>query len=133
MTVIDRVRRATTVTVAVLAISAALLATGCVPEDQRTGSIDEETWAAVEAAYTPAVKAQIDSANVAYKAADYPVALIHYERALAMEDDVPAAWFGVYMAQHAMGNMEEANQALERARALLPGASLLREDPDSAP
>jgi len=109
---------------------AGLLLAACLPEDQRTGSIDEDTWADVQAAYTPEVKAQIDSANVAYKAADYTGALAHYEKALEMDDEVAAAWFGVYMAEHAMGNLEEAEVALERARELLPGASLLEENPD---
>jgi tetratricopeptide (TPR) repeat protein len=127
MTPVDRLRR-----FAAMAVPFVILGSGCVPEDQRTGSIDESTWAEVQAAYSPAVKAQIDSANVAYKAADYPAALAHYERALEMEDDVAAAWFGLYMAHHAMGNLDEADAALERSRELLPGASLLRENPDSA-
>ena len=83
---------------------AGLLLAACLPEDQRTGSIDEDTWAEVQAAYSPEVKAQIDSANVAYKAADYPLALAHYQKALEADDEVAAAWFGVYMAEHAMGN-----------------------------
>ena len=124
---IDRLPRLVAVAAPLMIIGSA-----CVPEDQRTGSIDETTWAEVQAAYSPAVKAQIDSANVAYKAVDYPAALAHYERALELEDDVAAAWFGLYMAHHAMGNLDEADAALERARELLPGASLLRENPDSA-
>ncbi len=111
-------------------VLAMLLLAGCLPEDQRTGSIDADTWAEVQAAYTPEVKAQIDSANVAYKAAEYPVALAHYQKALELDAEVAAAWFGVYMAEHAMGNLEAADAALERARELLPGASLLEENPE---
>lgn len=102
---------------------------GCVPEDQRTGTVTEETWTEVRQAYDPAVQAQIDSANAAYSAGDYPTALLHYNRALEVDDGVAAAWFGVYMAHQAMGNMAEAEAALERAQDLRPGASLIREDP----
>ena len=107
----------------------------CVPEDQRTETIDQETWAEVATAHTPEVRAQIDSANTAYKAGDYPGSLGHYQAAIELDDEVAAAWFGVYMAHHAMGDLEEANRALERARNLLPGASLLRENeaPPSPP
>jgi tetratricopeptide (TPR) repeat protein len=100
----------------------------CVPEDQRTDTIDAETWEEARTQYTPELRAQLDSGNVAYRSANYETALVHYERALEMEEDVAAAWFGVYMANHALGNLEVADSALERARALLPGASLLREN-----
>lgn len=100
----------------------------CVPEDQRTDTIDAETWEEARTQYTPELRAQLDSGNASYRSADYETALVHYERALEMEDDVAAAWFGVYMAHHALGNLEVADSALERARALLPGASLLREN-----
>ena len=109
--------RARTLCMAMTALVSSTLPLACFPEDQRTGSIDQETWAEVSEAYSPEVRDRIDSGNGAYKAGDYSGALEHYQAAIGIDDEVAAAWFGIYMAQHARGNVEEAEQALEDAKA----------------
>ena len=45
--------------------------------------------------------------------------------AVELNPDAAAAWFGVYMAEKALGNEEAAAEALERAQDVQPGATLL--------
>ncbi len=47
-----------------------------------------------------------------------------------MDSSVTAAWFGAYMAERALGNEAAANEALERAQQLAPGASLIHGQED---
>jgi Flp pilus assembly protein TadD len=74
----------------------------------------------------PAV-AQLDSGNAAYRRAAYEPALRHYVRVTELAPDQAVGWFGLYMAHHALGNLEAADSALARAREVAPGASLLRD------
>jgi hypothetical protein len=60
---------------------------------------------------SPAVTAQLDSGNVAYRAKDYPTASHHYRAATGMAPEFTAAWFGVYMAETAMGHQAAADSA----------------------
>ena len=71
--------------------------------------------------------AALDSGGSAFRARDYPAALVRYQRAAELEPNAPAAWFGIYMAQSALGNQPAAHSALTRARALAPGATLLSD------
>lgn len=66
----------------------------------------------------PEVILHLDSGNAAYRAGDYESARRHY-RAVVREDSTAAAgWFGVYMAERALGNEPAADSALERAGSL---------------
>lgn len=69
--------------------------------------------------------AVLDSGSEAFRADDYQASLAHYTRATEMDPNVAAGWFGVFMAQQALGNQDAANAALEKARALDSGASLV--------
>lgn len=64
------------------------------------------------------VAARIDSANAAYRAGDYAEARRLFRDATEQSDRVPTAWFGVYMAEHALGNVAAADSALKRAQSL---------------
>jgi tetratricopeptide (TPR) repeat protein len=101
----------------------------CRPDDRRTDSFDPEEAMQHREAVPPDVLSQLDSGNVAYKEGDREAALAHYTRAAELGPDVAPAWFGVYMAQNALGNKEGAQAALEKAQSLDPAASLIRSSP----
>lgn len=118
-----------------LAIAAAtLLTAGCQQggDDQRTDTISREDVRGAQESLDPAVAAALDSGNTAYRDGDYELALQHYQEAVDAGEDVAAAWFGLYMAQLALGNLEAADRAMARAQALEPGASLIHPERDDA-
>ena len=104
-----------------------LALTGCLPDDQRTDSVDPST----AGRELPAeAMAQLDSGNVAYRAGDFQGALAHYLRVTEMAPDDATGWFGIYMAQEALGNTAAADSAIAEARKRNPGASLIRDTLD---
>lgn len=62
--------------------------------------------------------------NTAYRAGAYAEARDLYRRAAEEMDDPSPAWFGVYMAERALGNEAAAQQALERAGGLSGAAPM---------
>lgn len=121
--------------VACVTAIAALALAGCErPDDQETGSLSREDVVEARQDLDPAFIAALDSGNTAYRAREYEEALRYFERATEADAEVAAGWFGVYMAQLALGNMEAADAAMERAQELAPGASLIHpEQPEEAP
>lgn len=119
---------------AVTVLAAAALLAGCQPpEDQETGSIDREDVIQTREGLDPELVAALDSGNVAYRAGSYETALRWYQQAVDVDDDVAAGWFGVYMAQLALGNTAAADSAMARAQDLQPGASLIHPEADTTP
>jgi tetratricopeptide (TPR) repeat protein len=114
-------------------VVAATAFAACRPTDQTTDTIDVQAGARARETFPPEVVAQIDSGNAAFKAHDFEEALRHYQAAAEAGPDIPSTWFGVYMAQHALGNIPAADSALARSRNEAPGATLLRPGgtPDS--
>jgi len=110
--------------IGVLLAAAALAA--CRPADQTTETVDVQAGVRARESWPPEVVAQLDSGNVAYTAGNLQEALRHYQAAAEAGPDIPSTWFGVYMAQHALGNIPAADSALARARNEVPGATLLR-------
>jgi Flp pilus assembly protein TadD len=110
--------------IAVLALAAAV---SCRPDDQRTDTLNPHEGMQERESMAPDVLAQLDSGTAAYRADDFESALRHYRLVTELDDEVGAGWFGVYMAEHALGNTEEAQVALERARGIAPGATMLHE------
>jgi len=53
--------------------------------------------------------------------------LRQYTLVTEIAPDIGAGWFGVYMAADALGDSERAEAALDRARSLIPGATLLHD------
>jgi tetratricopeptide (TPR) repeat protein len=107
----------------------AVVAPACRPEDQETGSLTADEVQEARAGLDPALVAALDSGNAAYRAWNYTAALERYRAALELDDEVAAAWFGVSMAQLALGNGAAADSAMARARALAPGATLIHPQP----
>jgi hypothetical protein len=79
----------------------------------------------------PAVRAQLDSGNAAYRThRRYDVALRHYRAAAEMAPNHPAPFYGIWMAARALGRSAVADSAMSRIRTLSPrGAAVI----DSAP
>lgn len=111
--------------IGVLVMAAAV---SCRPDDQRTDSLDPGQAMQAREDMPAEVVAQLDSGSTAFRHDDYEAALVHYTRATEMAPEVGAGWFGVYMAEDALGNAEAAHEALERAQALVPGATLIHDD-----
>ncbi len=112
----------------ILGLAALAAAVSCAPEDQRTETLDARAAMQERANWPPAVVAQLDSGSAAFRARDLERALEHYTRVTEMEPEIGAGWFGVYMAQEALGAEAEAAAALERAQELVPSASMIHED-----
>jgi tetratricopeptide (TPR) repeat protein len=114
------------------AVAAALLALMACdrPDDQRTETISDRDVLQARQQLDPAVTAALDAGNAAYRAREYQRALDHYHEAVSRDRDLAAGWFGIYMAQLALGNADAAEAAMEQARTLAPGATLMQPDPD---
>lgn len=110
---------------AVPALLAAALAAACRPDDQTTRSVDPDAAQRTRAEMPEELVAHLDSGNAAYRAHDFERARDEYRAALEVDSTATAAWFGVFMAERALGNDEAANEALDRAQDLAPGASLI--------
>lgn len=67
------------------------------------------------------VPAQLDSGNAAYRAHDYAEAAKHFHKATQLGPQQAAAWYGVYMAEHALGHTAAADSAAQIANKLAPG------------
>lgn len=93
---------------------------------------DEGAQADRRADWAPEVTAGIDSGNAAYRAGDYPEARRHFRAAAAADPAAATAWFGVYMAEEAMGNTAAADSALERVGELAETARMHHGVPDRA-
>jgi tetratricopeptide (TPR) repeat protein len=106
----------------VLALAAAV---SCRPDDQRTETMDPQEALQKREDLDPRVVRHLDSGSVLFRADDHEGALREYRAATEIDPQAAAAWFGVYMAEHALGNEEAAAEALERARSAVPGATLI--------
>lgn len=112
-----------------LVITAALAGCRQDPGDQRTETVTPQTMEQARANWPAGLSEVIDSANAAYSAGDYEGAAALYRRGSQMAPDVTATWFGIYMAEHARGNIAAADSAMQRAQSLAPGASLIHTGP----
>lgn len=106
---------------AILLLLVALLG-GCQPDDQETHTLDPRE---ARAERSPELLAALDSGSNAYRARSYEAALEQYTHATELDPDEAAGWFGVYMAQRALGNIEASDEALDQARSLAPGATII--------
>lgn len=126
----------------VLPLAGGLLLTGCQGEETSTddrrpigqasapGEQGDRPSARQE--MSAGVAAQLDSGNAAYRMEEYERARTHYRRALDQEEDSNAAWFGIYMAENALGNEAAADSALERAGSLSGSEAMHPAPGDSA-
>lgn len=95
------------------------------PDDQRTDTMNPVEAMQRREDLPVEVVAQLDSGSAAFRATEHEEALRHYQKAVDLAPDVAAGWFGVYMAEHALGHDDEAEDALAKAQALVPGATLI--------
>jgi len=112
----------------VLLLLAAATSLACRPPDQRTDSLDPNAGTQARENMLPEVVAQLDSGSQAFRDGDFEEALRHYVSVTESAPDVGAGWFGVYMAQLELGDLPAAQVALDRARDLAPGATLIHPD-----
>lgn len=114
-------------TVAAAVVAGTTMLAGCARtgDDQETGTMSREEVLDARASLSPEVAAALDSGNAAYRDERYEDARQHYIAAVRADDDVAAVWFGLYMAELALGNAAGADSAMDRARALAPGATLI--------
>lgn len=110
---------------ALVSVFLATGAGGCMPDDQRTDTLDPERAQQRRDALPPDGLAQLDSGNTAYSEGSYEAALGHYRRATDIMPDNAASWFGIAMASTALGDSLVADSAMTRAREIVPGASLI--------
>jgi tetratricopeptide (TPR) repeat protein len=124
----------TSLTVVALAALALGACRDDAPTDQRTDTVTPQTMEQARAAWPAGLSEVVDSANAAYSEGDYDTALRLYRRGTEIAPDVTATWFGIYMAEHARGNIAAADSAMSRAQSLAPGASLIHTAPgDTGP
>jgi tetratricopeptide (TPR) repeat protein len=112
-------------------LTAALLLIGalaCMPDDQRTDTLDPHEGMGERQDMAPEVVVQLDSGSAAFRNDDFERALTHYTRVTELDPENGPGWFGVYMAEDALGRPDQAQAALNRARTLVPGGTLLHPD-----
>jgi Flp pilus assembly protein TadD len=100
-------------------------ASTCKPAEAPPAEVPQVQEAAppAQVAVSPEATAQLDSGSTAFRADDFAGALGHYTKATELAPELAAAWFGVFMAQEALGNAQAAQEALAKTQALEPGTS----------
>lgn len=112
-----------------LAMTLALAACGDGAPEQRTETLSPREAQEARDRLPPEVAAALDSGNAAYRRGDYEEARSRFRGIVDEDSSVTAAWFGIYMAEQALGNAEAANAALDRAGELSGGASMMHPAP----
>jgi hypothetical protein len=74
------------------------------------------------------VHAHLDSAATAYRAGAFEQARVYYRMAIDSIPDLAASWFGLFLAERALGNRGAADSAMRQARRLVTGDSITRRD-----
>lgn len=89
-----------------------LACSGTEPDVPPDPGISAEEIRAARAAWPAGFAAAIDSANQAYGAQQFDRAAELFRRAVTMSPEISAGWYGVYIAEHARGNVAAADSAL---------------------
>jgi tetratricopeptide (TPR) repeat protein len=103
------------------------------PADRDRDAVPADTVPAARAQIAPEARVQLDSGNAAYREERFDEALRFYEAAVQLDSAASATWFGIYMAQTALGNTAAASAAIERARSLAPTGPTLERLPEEVP
>lgn len=96
-------------------------------ESQRSVEQGGQSRSDARAGWTPALTARVDSANAAYAAGDYEQAAAIFTALTEEQPELGVAWFGLSMAERAMGNDEAADAALAESEARSPGLGRVHE------
>jgi tetratricopeptide (TPR) repeat protein len=91
------------------------------------GAPQQQERADARANWSPELTARIDDANTAYAAGDYQEAADNFRAITEEQPELGVAWFGLSMAERAMGNEEAAAEALARSEELAPGLGRMHE------
>jgi len=94
---------------------AVLLAAACSQEEA-----EEQVPLDASSSVPPAVQAQLDSGTMSFRGGDVEGARLHYRAAAELAPELPAAWFGVYLAETRLGNQAAADSAAEIVNRLAP-------------
>lgn len=78
--------------------------------------------------WSPELRMLVDSANAAYAAGDYQQAADIFRGLTEDQPDLGVAWFGLSMAERAMGNEEAADAALAESEARAPGLGRMHDE-----
>ncbi len=98
------------------------------------GDPQEEVRAGARESWSPELTARVDSANAAYAAEAYETAREIYTAITEENPELGVAWFGLSMAERALGNEEAAEAALAEAEARNPGLGRMHDaatDPEA--
>lgn len=101
--------------------SVALAACGGEEDAPEAMEFEGERVEQARANWPEGLSERIDSGNVAYREGRYEESADIFRRATAQNPHIGSTWFGLYMAEHALGNIEAADSALAQAEALTPG------------
>lgn len=71
-----------------------------------------------------AIQEGLDAGNTAYRAGDYEQALDHFREVTHAAPDLAVGWYGVGLAQAAMGNPDAADSAMMEVHRLAPDLPL---------
>ncbi|MDX1673776.1 MAG: tetratricopeptide repeat protein [Longimicrobiales bacterium] len=116
-----------------VAIAALALAACGGDEGERVELGEEPTQAENRRANWPdGVAARVDSANLYYSNGDYEAAAEVYRDLTEEYPEISTVWFGLYMAESALGNEEAAAAALEKAEGMAPGLGQMHEAAESS-
>ena len=102
-----------------------LAAVACGGDDQ--AALSEETRfeggevTTARAGWPEGLAAMVDSGNVAFREGRHEDAAGIFRSATDRYPHIGAPWFGLYMAEHALGNLDAATEALEKSESLTPG------------
>lgn len=77
------------------------------------------------------LEVQVDSANLEYMNEQYQASADRYRAMTEEYPEIGTLWFGLYMAENALGNEEAAQEALARAEELAPGLGQMHEQIES--
>ncbi len=112
-----------------IALVAVVAMTACGGEEQgqRIELGDQPAQQGGRDSWPAELAAQVDSANAEYSDQDYDAAAQRYQALTEAYPEIGTVWFGLYMAENARGNEEEAQAALQKAEELAPGLGMMHE------
>ena len=111
----------------------ALAVAGCGEEEAQRIPLGEDAAQSEDrrANWPEELTAQVDSANLEYSNAQYEAARERYAALTEQYPDISTVWFGLYMAESALGNDEAAAAALEKAESMAPGLGRMHDAAES--
>ena len=116
-----------------MVVLVALALAGCGEEEAPRIPLGEDAAQSEDrrASWPEGLAAQVDSANLEYSNEEYEAAADRYRALTEQHPDISTVWFGLYMAEHALGNDEAAAAALEKAESMAPGLGRMHDAAES--